>query len=108
MSSVPIAASRCGSAAMRNAACAAPIIGFAKKIKLRSYPLVERGGVLWAYMGPPEHTPPLPESQELLFSSPAEFSDTFLRQVMKNCLSKSLRKRTLPEITDKDPAKVRH
>src|SRR5499427_3829724 len=23
--------------------------GFAKKIKLRSYPLVERGGVLWAY-----------------------------------------------------------
>ena len=26
--------------------------GFAKKIKLKSYPLVERGGVLWTYMGP--------------------------------------------------------
>ena len=24
--------------------------GFAKKIKLKSYPLVERGGVLWTYM----------------------------------------------------------
>src|ERR1700760_193080 len=35
--------------------------GFAKKIKLKSYPLIERGGILWAYMGPAEHTPPLPE-----------------------------------------------
>ena len=31
------------------------------KIKLKSYPLVERGGVLWTYMGPPEKQPPLPE-----------------------------------------------
>jgi phthalate 4,5-dioxygenase oxygenase subunit len=35
--------------------------GFCKKIKLKSYPLVERGGVLWTYMGPPELKPPLPE-----------------------------------------------
>jgi phthalate 4,5-dioxygenase oxygenase subunit len=35
--------------------------GFCSKIKLTSYPLVERGGVLWAYMGPPEQQPPLPE-----------------------------------------------
>jgi phenylpropionate dioxygenase-like ring-hydroxylating dioxygenase large terminal subunit len=35
--------------------------GFAKKIKLKSYPLVERGGVLWTYMGPSEAQPPLPE-----------------------------------------------
>jgi phthalate 4,5-dioxygenase oxygenase subunit len=35
--------------------------GFCKKIKLRSYPLVERGGILWAYMGPVEQQPPLPE-----------------------------------------------
>src|SRR4029078_10194211 len=34
---------------------------FCKKIKLTSYPLVERGGVLWTYMGPPERQPPLPE-----------------------------------------------
>jgi phthalate 4,5-dioxygenase oxygenase subunit len=35
--------------------------GFCNKIKLKSYPLIERGGVLWAYMGPPEQQPPLPE-----------------------------------------------
>jgi phthalate 4,5-dioxygenase len=35
--------------------------GFCKKIKLTSYALVERGGVLWAYMGAPELQPPLPE-----------------------------------------------
>src|ERR1700693_1104313 len=35
--------------------------GFAKKIKLKNYPLVERGGVLWTYMGAPPRNPPLPE-----------------------------------------------
>jgi phthalate 4,5-dioxygenase oxygenase subunit len=34
--------------------------GFHKKIKLTSYPCIERGGVIWTYMGPPEHQPPLP------------------------------------------------
>ena len=35
--------------------------GFREKIKLKSYPLVERGGVIWVYMGPPDQQPPLPE-----------------------------------------------
>jgi phenylpropionate dioxygenase-like ring-hydroxylating dioxygenase large terminal subunit len=35
--------------------------GFCAKIKLKSYPLVKIGDVLWTYMGPPEHQPPLPE-----------------------------------------------
>jgi phthalate 4,5-dioxygenase oxygenase subunit len=35
--------------------------GYCGKIKLTSYPLVERGGILWTYMGPPEHQPALPE-----------------------------------------------
>ena len=34
--------------------------GYCKKIKLKSYPLVERGGILWTYMGPPELQPALP------------------------------------------------
>ena len=34
---------------------------FAEQIKLKSYPLVEKGGILWAYMGDPEKQPPLPE-----------------------------------------------
>ncbi len=35
--------------------------GFCNKIKLESYPLIERGGVLWAYMGPAADQPPPPE-----------------------------------------------
>jgi phenylpropionate dioxygenase-like ring-hydroxylating dioxygenase large terminal subunit len=34
--------------------------GFCKKIRLKSYPSVELGGVVWIYMGPPELKPPLP------------------------------------------------
>jgi phenylpropionate dioxygenase-like ring-hydroxylating dioxygenase large terminal subunit len=34
---------------------------YPKRIKLTSYPLVERGGIIWTYMGPPECQPPLPE-----------------------------------------------
>jgi phthalate 4,5-dioxygenase oxygenase subunit len=34
-----------------------------RRMKLKSYPLVERGGVLWTYMGPPEQQPPLPEHE---------------------------------------------
>jgi phthalate 4,5-dioxygenase len=37
-----------------------PESGFCAKIKLKSYPLIERGGILWAYMGPPELRPPEP------------------------------------------------
>jgi phenylpropionate dioxygenase-like ring-hydroxylating dioxygenase large terminal subunit len=34
--------------------------GYCKKIKLTAYPLVELGGLLWTYMGPPELQPALP------------------------------------------------
>ena len=35
--------------------------GYCDRVKLKSYPLAERGGVIWIYMGPPELKPPLPE-----------------------------------------------
>ena len=38
-----------------------PTSGYCKRIKLKSYPLVERGGVIWVYMGPADKQPPLPE-----------------------------------------------
>lgn len=38
-----------------------PGTGYAERIKLKSYPMVERGGVIWVYMGPSELQPPLPE-----------------------------------------------
>ena len=44
--------------------------GFCNKIRLQSYPLVELGGALWAYMGPSEHRPPLPQFEFAV--SPAE------------------------------------
>jgi phenylpropionate dioxygenase-like ring-hydroxylating dioxygenase large terminal subunit len=34
---------------------------FCKRIKLKAYPMVERGGIIWIYMGAAEHKPPLPE-----------------------------------------------
>ena len=34
---------------------------FCRKIRLKAYPLVEKGGILWAYMGDPDKKPPLPE-----------------------------------------------
>jgi len=35
--------------------------GYCKKIKLKSYPLLKLGPVLWTYMGPADKQPPLPE-----------------------------------------------
>jgi phenylpropionate dioxygenase-like ring-hydroxylating dioxygenase large terminal subunit len=33
---------------------------FSHKVHATAYPTVELGGVVWAYLGPPERTPPLP------------------------------------------------
>ena len=47
--------------------------GFCAKIKLKSYPLIERGGVLWTYMGPPATQPPLPEYEFATVRDPQRF-----------------------------------
>ena len=36
-------------------------LSFKHKIRQPSYPTVEIGGIVWAYMGPPELQPPLPK-----------------------------------------------
>src|SRR5499427_2146923 len=33
---------------------------FEHKIRITAYPTVEEGGVIWAYLGPPDRRPPLP------------------------------------------------
>src|SRR5579884_3960363 len=38
-----------------------PESDFKHKVKATAYPTVERGGVVWAYLGPRETPPPLPE-----------------------------------------------
>ena len=35
--------------------------GFCERIRLTSYPLIEKGGIIWAYMGSEEHRPPAPD-----------------------------------------------
>jgi phenylpropionate dioxygenase-like ring-hydroxylating dioxygenase large terminal subunit len=35
-------------------------LGFAHKIRTTAYPTVEAGGLIWAYLGPPERRPALP------------------------------------------------
>ena len=42
-----------------------------QRMKLKSYPLLERGGVLWAYMGPPERQP-APPAYEWIDVPPAQ------------------------------------
>ena len=32
-----------------------------KQLKIKSYPCIERGDMVWAYMGPPEHMPEFPD-----------------------------------------------
>ncbi len=44
-----------------------------ERMKLKSYPLVERGGVLWAYLGPKEHQPALPEHEWATVSEAQRF-----------------------------------
>jgi phthalate 4,5-dioxygenase oxygenase subunit len=55
--------------------------GFRERIKLKSYPLVERGGVLWTYMGVPDLQPPLPE-WEFIMVPP---SQTFTSKRLQEC-----------------------
>ncbi|HEX9810188.1 MAG TPA: Rieske 2Fe-2S domain-containing protein [Alphaproteobacteria bacterium] len=35
--------------------------GIQKQLRARAYPCIERGDVVWAYMGPPEHKPEFPD-----------------------------------------------
>ncbi len=38
-----------------------PEYGFNNRVSISAYPTREQGGVVWAYLGPPEHTPELPK-----------------------------------------------
>jgi nitrite reductase/ring-hydroxylating ferredoxin subunit len=47
--------------------------GFCQKIKLKAYPCVEAGGVIWAYMGPAAEQPPLPAFEWVQLSASQRF-----------------------------------
>jgi phthalate 4,5-dioxygenase len=48
--------------------------GFCKRVKLRSYPLLRIGDILWTYMGKPEDEPPHPEWEFALVPSEQTFT----------------------------------
>jgi len=54
--------------------------GLRCRIKLKAYPLVERGGILWTYMGPPERQPPLPEWEFIMVPAEQTFSSKRLQE----------------------------
>ena len=55
--------------------------GYCNKIRLKSYPLVKIGDILWTYMGPAERQPPYPEWEFALV--PAE--QTFTSKRWQEC-----------------------
>jgi phenylpropionate dioxygenase-like ring-hydroxylating dioxygenase large terminal subunit len=54
--------------------------GFRKKIKLKSYPLMERGGILWTYMGPAEQQPAPPEWEFIMVPPEHTYSSKRLQE----------------------------
>ena len=57
-----------------------PESGFCNRVKLKSYPLVERGGVIWIYMGPPELQPALPEWEFATVAANQSFTSKRLQE----------------------------
>src|SRR5712692_191249 len=53
---------------------------FRKKMKLKSYPCVERGGVIWTYMGPLEFKPALPELEWVMVPQTHHFISKRLQE----------------------------
>jgi phthalate 4,5-dioxygenase oxygenase subunit len=45
----------------------------APKMSIKSYPCLERGGIVWAYMGPPDKRPDLPELEWMLLPDDHRF-----------------------------------
>jgi phthalate 4,5-dioxygenase oxygenase subunit len=46
---------------------------FKDRVKHTAYPCVERGGVIWTYMGPPDLQPPVPELEWMLLDDGQRF-----------------------------------
>ena len=54
---------------------------FAKRVRTKSYPTVELGGIIWAYMGPRELQPALPQFEW----TQAPSSHRFVSKVVQQC-----------------------
>jgi phthalate 4,5-dioxygenase len=54
--------------------------GMRQRIKLKSYPAIERGDVVWVYMGPPELKPALPELEWVMVAEKKRFVSKRLQE----------------------------
>jgi phthalate 4,5-dioxygenase oxygenase subunit len=54
--------------------------GFQQKIKLKNYPLIERGGILWTFMGPLDRQPPEPAWEFISVPRDQTFSSKRLQE----------------------------
>jgi phenylpropionate dioxygenase-like ring-hydroxylating dioxygenase large terminal subunit len=54
--------------------------GYAQKIKLKSYPLIKIGDILWTYMGPADKEPPHPEWEFSLVPPEQTFTSKRLQE----------------------------
>ncbi len=54
--------------------------GFCQKIRLKSYPMIERGGVIWVYMGPDDQQPPPPEWEFATVPGPQSYTSKRLQE----------------------------
>jgi phthalate 4,5-dioxygenase oxygenase subunit len=57
-----------------------PESNFKDKVRQRSYPCAERRGVIWAYMGPRDAPPPLPDLEWNVFAEEQSFKWKALRE----------------------------
>jgi phthalate 4,5-dioxygenase len=53
---------------------------FRERIRLGAYPCVERGGVIWAYLGPAERRPPLPALEWALLPEDQRYASRRLQE----------------------------
>jgi phenylpropionate dioxygenase-like ring-hydroxylating dioxygenase large terminal subunit len=58
-----------------------PESGFASKVKHTAYPCEERGGIIWAYMGPASPPPPLPDLEFTLLPE----ANVFISKRVQDC-----------------------
>ena len=53
---------------------------FKDKVKIKAYKMVERNGMIWAYMGPRQDPPPLPDIEPNMMEEGAEGNSAGLRE----------------------------
>lgn len=60
--------------------CVPPGSNVKDQVRAKSYPCIERGDLVWTYMGPPEHKPAFPDLEWALVPSAQRFSTRHVQE----------------------------